>query len=137
MNAHHLPSRPRAPRFGALAIAASALVLATASPALAHTAVSASDSHTLAKNVTLTFESEPRYPARPLKLEPATPSASPSASPHPESRAPNSDGKSPSKAATSDDGSPWPAVGVIVGVCLVALAGGFVLIQQRRGTGTG
>ncbi|MGP3943314.1 hypothetical protein [Streptomyces sp. 6N106] len=136
MNAPHLPSRPRAPRFGALAIAASALVLATASPALAHTEVSASDSHTLAKNVTLTFESEPENPAPLLKLEPAAPSASLSASPRPESRAPDSDGTSPSKAATSDDGSPWPAVGVIVGVCLVALAGGFVLVQQRRGAGT-
>ncbi|WP_405537079.1 hypothetical protein [Streptomyces antimycoticus] len=31
---------------------------------------------------------------------------------------------------------PWPAVGDIVGVCRVALAGGFVLVQQRRGAGT-
>lgn len=140
MNAHHLPSRPRTRRFGAFAIAASALVLATASPALAHTEVKASDSHTLAKNVAPTFESEPENPAALLKLEPAAvgaaPSASPSAATRPESEAPNSEGESPSKAATSDDGSPWPAVGVIVGVCLVALAGGFVLFQQRRGSGT-
>ncbi|GAA3371335.1 hypothetical protein GCM10017744_098650 [Streptomyces antimycoticus] len=136
MNPPHLASRPRTPRFGALASAASALVLATASPALAHTGVSASDSHTLAKNVTLTFESEPENPAPLLKLKPAAPSASPSASRRAESQAPDSDGTSPSKAATSDDGSPWPAVGVIVGVCLVALAGGFVLVQQRRGAGT-
>ncbi|MEV6133570.1 hypothetical protein AB0M05_43365 [Streptomyces violaceusniger] len=140
MNAHHLPSRPRTRRFGALAVAASALVLATASPAPAHTEVKASDSHTLAKNVTLTFESEPENPASLLKLEPAAadaaPSASPSASTRPGSEAPDSDGESPSKAATSDNGSPWPAVGVIIGVCLVALAGGLVLFQQRRGSGT-
>ncbi|MFE9067447.1 hypothetical protein [Streptomyces violaceusniger] len=140
MNAHHLPSRPRTRRSGALAITASALVLATASPALAHTEAKASDSHTLAKKVALTFESEPGNAASLLKLEPvaagAAPSASPSASTRPESEAPDPDGESPSKAATSDNGSPWPAVGVIIGVCLVALAGGFVLFQQRRGSGT-
>ncbi len=138
MNAHHLPSRPRALRFGAPAIAASALVLAMASPALAHTEVSAPDSHTRAKNVTLTFESEAENPASLPKFEPVAvgaPSGSHSASPRPESEAPDSDGESSSKAATSDDGSPWPAVGVIIGVCLVALAGGFVLFQQRRGPG--
>ncbi|AEM84948.1 DUF1775 domain-containing protein [Streptomyces violaceusniger] len=236
MNAHHLPSRPRPRRIGALAFATSALVLTTAAPALAHTEVSTSDSRALAKNVTLTFESEaeaekagfteirtvlpkgigpgdvelkqapkgwklkrtddghtvggpalalgenaehsvvvrqlpdatslafktvdtyeggkvsrwikvapegepkPENPAPLLRVESAAaggaPTASPSASPRPESEAPDSDGKSPSKAATSDDGSPWPAVGVIIGVCLVALAGGFVLFQQRRGSGT-
>ncbi|MFD5386224.1 hypothetical protein ACFWMG_14985 [Streptomyces sp. NPDC127074] len=141
MNAHHLPSRPRTRRFGAPAIAAATLVLAMASPALAHAEVSASDSHTLAKNVTLTFESEPGNPTPLVKFEPvavgAAPSAAHSASPRPESHAPDSDGESSSKAATSDDGSPWPAVGVIIGVCLVALAGGFVLFQQRRGPRTG
>ncbi|MER8161861.1 hypothetical protein [Streptomyces sp. NPDC094472] len=138
MNADHPSFRPRTRRFGALAIAASALVLATASPALAHTEVSDSDSHALAKNVTLTFESESENPAPLLKpaAAGAAPSASPSASPRPENHTPDSDGKSPLKAATSDDGSPWPAVGVIIGVCLVALAGGFVLFQQRRGAGT-
>lgn len=145
MNAHRRPlSRRR--RIGALAFATSALVLATAVPALAHTEVSATDSHALAKNVTLTFESEgeeasaePENPAPLLKLGPATaggtPSASPSATPRPESPAPSPDGKKSSKAASSDDGSPWPAVAVIAGVCLVALAGGFVLFQQRRGSG--
>ncbi|AGP60420.1 hypothetical protein [Streptomyces rapamycinicus] len=92
MKAHRLPCRPR--RIGALAVATSALVLATAAPALAHTEVSASGSRALAKNVTLTFESE-----------------------------------------ASDGGSAWPAVGIIIGVCLFALAGGFVLFQQRRGSG--
>ncbi|MFE2186599.1 DUF1775 domain-containing protein, partial [Streptomyces sp. NPDC059455] len=56
MKAHRLPPRPR--RIGALAVATSALVLATAAPALSHTEVSASDSRALARNVTLTFESE-------------------------------------------------------------------------------
>lgn len=236
MNAHRRPpSRPHPRRIGALAFATSALLLATAAPALAHTEVSASDSHALAKNVTLTFEAEaeassagftkirtvlpegiepgdvelkqapkgwklkatedgyivggpalapgenadhsvvvrqlpdatslafktvdtyeggkvsrwievadegepePENPAPLLKLEPAaagaTPSTSPSPSPQPESEAPSPDSKEPSKAESSDDGSPWPAVGVIAGVCLVALAGGFVLFQQRRGSG--
>ncbi|MBL1117037.1 DUF1775 domain-containing protein [Streptomyces sp. 110] len=235
MKAHRLPPRPR--RIGVLAVAASALVLATAAPALAHTEVSASDSRALAKNVTLTFESEaedegagfteirtvlpkgidpgdvelkqapkgwklkptddgysvggpalapgenaehsvvvrqlpeatslafktvdtyeggkvsrwievaragepePENPAPLLKLKAAaagaTPDASPSASPSPkpESEAPSPDGEEPSKAATSDGGSAWPAVGIIIGVCLFALAGGFVLFQQRRGSG--
>ncbi|CDR16193.1 DUF1775 domain-containing protein [Streptomyces iranensis] len=59
-------------------------------------------------------EPEPENPAPLLKLE---------------------DGKKPSKTAASDGGSAWPAVGIIIGVCLFALAGGFVLFQQRRGSG--
>ncbi|WP_413811787.1 hypothetical protein [Streptomyces sp. OE57] len=130
MKAHRLPCRPR--RIGALAVATSALVLATAAPALAHTEVSASDSRALAKNVTLTFESEAEGEASGVAPD-ASPPASPS--PKPEREAPSSDGEEPSKAATSDGGSAWPAVGIIIGVCLFALAGGFVLFQQRRGLG--
>ncbi|MFD8337693.1 Trp biosynthesis-associated membrane protein [Streptomyces solisilvae] len=111
MNAYRRPlSRRRRRRIGALAFATSALVLATAIPALAHTEVSATDSHALAKNVTLTFESK----AEEASAEP----------------------KESSQGASSDDGSPWPAVAVIAGVCLVALAGGLVLFQQRRGSGS-
>ncbi|GAA2338890.1 DUF1775 domain-containing protein [Streptomyces violaceusniger] len=243
MKAHRLPSRPRPRRIGALAAAGSALVLATAAPALAHTEVTASDSRALAKDVTLTFEAEaedegagfteirtvlpqgidpgdvelkqapkgwklkpahdgytvggpalapgenaehsvvvrqlpdaaslafkavdtyeggkvsrwievardgdpePENPAPVLRLKAAaadaTPDVSPSLSassssspsPKPEGGAPSSDGKEPAKAATSDGGSAWPAVGIIIGVCLFALAGGFVLVQQRRGSG--
>ncbi|MBI0297542.1 DUF1775 domain-containing protein [Streptomyces sp. PRKS01-29] len=230
-----MPSRPRPRRIGALAVAASALVLATAAPALAHTEVSASDSRALAKDVTPTFESEaeeeaagfteirtvlprginlgdvglkqspegwklkptadghtvggpalgpgenaersvvvrqlpdatsltfrtvdtyqggkasrwmevardgepgPESPAPLLKLKAAasgaTPDASTSASPKPESEAPDSEGKASSQTATSDSGSAWPAVGLIIGVCLFALAAGSVLVQQRRGAG--
>ncbi|WP_311766866.1 DUF1775 domain-containing protein [Streptomyces rhizosphaericus] len=204
MNAHRLPSRPRPRprRIGALAFAASALVLATAGPALAHTEVSASDSRALAKNVTLTFESEAedqgagftgirtvlpkgidpgdvelKQAPKGWKLKPTDdgysvggPALAPGENaehsvvvrqlpdatalafktvdtyeggkvsrwievardgePEPENPAP----LLKLKAAASDGGSAWPAVGIIIGVCLFALAGGFVLFQQRRGS---
>ncbi|MGW4074616.1 DUF1775 domain-containing protein [Streptomyces asiaticus] len=202
MNAHRLPSRPRPRRIGALAFAASALVLATAGPALAHTEVSASDARALAKNVTLTFESEAedqgagftgirtvlpkgidpgdvelKQAPKGWKLKPTDdgysvggPALAPGANaehsvvvrqlpdatslafktvdtyeggkvsrwievsrdgePEPENPAP----LLKLKAAASDGGSAWPAVGIIIGVCLFALAGGFVLFQQRRGS---
>ncbi|NEW73401.1 DUF1775 domain-containing protein [Streptomyces rapamycinicus] len=187
---------------GALAFAASALVLATAGPALAHTEVSASDSRALAKNVTLTFESEAedqgagftgirtvlpkgidpgdvelKQAPKGWKLKPTDdgysvggPALAPGENaehsvvvrqlpdatalafktvdtyeggkvsrwievardgePEPENPAP----LLKLKAAASDGGSAWPAVGIIIGVCLFALAGGFVLFQQRRGS---
>ncbi|MCQ8194738.1 DUF1775 domain-containing protein [Streptomyces rugosispiralis] len=203
MKAHRLPSRPRPRRICALAVAASAFVLATAAPALAHTEVSASDSRALAKNVTLTFESEAEDEAAgfteirtvlPKGIEPGDvklkrapkgwklkptddgysvggPALAPgenaehsvvvrqlpettslalktvdtyeggkvsrwievarAGEPEPENPAP----LLKLEAAASDGGSAWPAVGIIIGVCLFALAGGFVLFQQRRGAG--
>nr|ABC87515.1 unknown [Streptomyces sp. NRRL 30748] len=170
MKAHRPPSHPRPRRIGALAVATSALVLATATPALAHTEVSASDSRALAKDVTLTFESEAedgragfteirtvlptgidpgdvrlKQAPKGWKLKPTDDGYSvggPALAPGENAehsfvvrQLPDATSLEPSKAATSDGGSAWPAVGIIIGVCLFALAGGFVLFQQRRGSG--